>query len=97
MRFRKDKATLTFRFASPYLFLFVPKPYRLMPRRKHSRTAGPGILFSFTLFFDNGAAQLMQAVAQLIQPLLHAQQQVPAQYYREAKIANCFEYFLRIH
>lgn len=68
-----------------------------MPRRKHSRTAGSSILFSFTLFFDNGAAQLMQAVAQLVQPLLHAQQQVPAQYYREAKIANCFEYFLRIH
>ena len=68
-----------------------------MPRRRHGRTAGPSILFSFTPFFDNGAAKLMQAVAQLVQPLLHAQQQVPAQYYRKAKIANGFEYFLRIH
>ena len=68
-----------------------------MPRRRHDRTAGFSILFSFTLFFDNGAAQLMQAVAQLVQPLFHTQQQVPAQYYREAKIADCFEYFLRIH
>ena len=49
------------------------------------------------MFFDDGATQLMQAVAQLVQPLLHPQQQVPAQYYRKAKIANCFEYFLRIH
>ena len=49
------------------------------------------------MFFDDGTAQLMQTVTQLVQPLLHAQQQVPAQYYREAKIANCFEYFLRIH
>ena len=97
MRFRKDKAALTFRFASPYLFLFAQRPYRIMPRRRHGRTAGSSILFSFALFFDNGAAQLMQAVAQLVQPLLHAQQQVPAQYYWEAKIANCFEDFLRIH
>lgn len=43
-------------------------------------------LFRFFLFLDNGAAQLVQAVAQLVQPLFHTQQQVPAQYYREAKI-----------
>lgn len=45
--------------------------------------------YVLSLFFDNGTAQLVQAVAQLVQPLLHTQQQVPAQYYREAKIAYC--------
>ena len=39
------------------------------------------------MFADDGPAQLVQAAGQLIQPLLHTQQQVPAQYYREAKIA----------
>ena len=45
-------------------------------------------LFRFFLFLDNGAAQLVQAVAQLVQPLFHTQQQVPAQYYREAIAVN---------
>ena len=31
-------------------------------------------LFRFFLFLDNGAAQLVQAVAQLVQPLFHTQQ-----------------------
>lgn len=45
--------------------------------------------YVLSLFFDNGTAQLVQAVAQLVQTLLHTQQQVPAQYYREAKITYC--------
>ena len=54
-------------------------------------------LFRFFLFFDNGTAQLVQAVAQLVQPLLHTQQQIPAQYHREPEVADGAEDLFGIH
>ena len=54
-------------------------------------------LFSFFLFLDNGAAQLVQAVAQLVQPLLHTQQQIPAQHHRETEVADSAEDLFGIH
>ena len=47
-------------------------------------------LFRFFLFLDNGAAQL-------VQPLLHTQQQIPAQYHREAEVADSAEDLFGIH
>ena len=35
-----------------------------------------------------GLAQFVQAAGQLIQPLLHTQQQIPAQYHRETEVAD---------
>ena len=54
-------------------------------------------LFSFFLFFDNGAAEFVQAVAQLVQPLLHTQQQIPAQHHRETEVADGAEDLFGIH
>ena len=54
-------------------------------------------LFRFFLFLDNGAAQLVQAVAQLVQPLFHAQQQIPAQHHGETEVADSAEDFFGIH
>ena len=44
-----------------------------------------------------GLAQFVQAAGQLIQPLLHTQQQIPAQYHRETEVADGAENFFGIH
>ena len=47
--------------------------------------------------FQQGLAQLVQAAGQFIQPLLHAQQQIPAQYHRETEVADGAEDLFGIH
>ena len=54
-------------------------------------------ILQFSVFADDGLAQLVQAAGQLIQPLLHTQQQIPAQYHREAEVADSAEDLFGIH
>ena len=49
------------------------------------------------MFADDGPAQFVQAAGQLIQPLLHTQQQIPAQHHREPEVADSAEDFFGIH
>ena len=54
-------------------------------------------VLQFSVFADDGPAQFVQAAGQLIQPLLHTQQQIPAQYHRETEVADSAENFFGIH
>ena len=54
-------------------------------------------ILQFSVFADDGPAQLVQAAGQLIQPLLHTQQQIPAQHHWEAEVADGAEDFFGIH
>ena len=42
-------------------------------------------------------AQLVQALSKPVQPLLHAQQQIPAQHHRKPEIADSAAKFFGIH
>ena len=46
---------------------------------------------------QQGLAQLVEAAGQLIQPLFHAQQQIPAQHHGETEVADSAEDFFGIH
>ena len=46
---------------------------------------------------DDGPAQFVEAAGQLVQPLFHTQQQVPAQHHGETKVAHGAEDFFGIH
>ena len=54
-------------------------------------------VLQFSVFADDGPAQFVQAAGQLIQPLLHTQQQIPAQYHRETEVTDGAENFFGIH
>ena len=54
-------------------------------------------ILQFSVFADDGPAQLVQAAGQLIQPLLHTQQQIPAQHHGETEVADSAEDFFGIH
>lgn len=54
-------------------------------------------ILQFSVFADDGSAQFVQAAGQLIQPLLHTQQQIPAQYHRETEVADSAEDLFGIH
>ena len=54
-------------------------------------------VLQFSVFADDGPAQFVQATGQLIQPLLHTQQQIPAQHHREPEVAHSAEDFFGIH
>ena len=51
----------------------------------------------FFVFADDGFAQLVQAVGKAVEPLFHTQQQIPAQYHREAEVADSAEDLFGIH
>ena len=57
------------------------------------------LIFLLTLLMlaDDRLAQFVQAAGQLIQPLLHTQQQIPAQYHRETEVADSAEDLFGIH
>ena len=52
-------------------------------------------ILQFSVFADDGPAQLVQAAGQLIQPLLHTQQQIPA--HRETEVTDGAEDLFGIH
>ena len=54
-------------------------------------------VLQFSVFADDGPAQFVQAAGQLIQPLFHTQQQIPAQHHREPEVAHSAEDFFGIH
>lgn len=54
-------------------------------------------ILQFSVFADDGPAQFVQAAGELIQPLLHAQQQIPAQHHRETEVADGAEDLFGIH
>ena len=54
-------------------------------------------VLQFSVFADDGPAQFVQAAGELIQPLLHAQQQIPAQHHRKAEVANGAAKLFGIH
>lgn len=49
------------------------------------------------VILQQGLAQFVKAAGQLIQPLLHTQQQIPAQYHRETEVADGAEDLFGIH
>ena len=51
----------------------------------------------FSVFADDGFAQLVQALGKAVEPLLHTQQQIPAQHHRETEIADSVEKLFGIH
>ena len=57
------------------------------------------LIFLLTLLFfaDDGFAQLVQALSKAVKPLLHTQQQIPAQHHRETEVADSVENFFGIH
>ncbi len=46
---------------------------------------------------QQGFAQFVKAASQLVQPLFHAQQQIPAQHHGETEVADGAEDFFGIH
>ena len=54
-------------------------------------------VLQFSMFADDGSAQFVQAAGQLIQPLLHTQQQIPAQHHRETEVTDGAEDLFGIH
>ena len=46
---------------------------------------------------QQGFAQFVEAAGQLVQPLLHTQQQIPAQHHGETEVADSAEDFFGIH
>ena len=51
----------------------------------------------FFVFADDGFAQLVQALSKAVKPLLHTQQQIPAQHHRETEVRGSVENFFGIH
>ena len=57
------------------------------------------LIFLLTLLFfaDDGPAQFVQAVGKAVEPLLHTQQQIPAQNHRETEVRGSAEKLFGIH
>ncbi|WP_436975969.1 hypothetical protein [Phascolarctobacterium faecium] len=55
------------------------------------------MILDLLVFLQQCPAQFVQAAGQLIQPLLHTQQQIPAQHHREPEVADGAENFFGIH
>ena len=51
----------------------------------------------FFVFADDGFAQLVQALSKAVKPLLHTQQQIPAQDHRETEVRGSAEKLFGIH
>ena len=49
------------------------------------------------VIFQQGFAKFVKAAGQLVQPLFHAQQQIPAQHHGETEVADSAEDFFGIH
>ena len=54
-------------------------------------------VLQFSVFADDGPAQFVQTAGELIQPLLHTQQQIPAQHHRETEVTDGAEDLFCIH
>lgn len=79
------------------VFCYLRTNRRSTKRNRFSHATVLFLMLNLPGVFQQGLAQLVQTAGQFIQPLFHAQQQIPAQHHGEPKVAHGAENLFGIH